>query len=571
MKPTSCFVAEETVDRRMNQPSLPDAPCITPRCFTPRALLVSLLLTIWAPSALAGKGRPTLGVVIVVDQLRSADLDRLGPLFREGDFGGLNARGAARFDALYQYAATETGPGHATLMTCANPNVHGIAANEWMAKGVRTYAVDDPASAVFGRTDGQGRGPRFLAAGTLGDALRIESGGVSRVVAISVKDRSAILSGGPGANVSLWYDADLGRFTSSSAFGKALPAWAVAPAEELPKRSIAGGEWSKLPLPDGAKAFAWALSIGEGPGRAELRSFGANFPHDLKAAGAEAKKAYRASPQSMEDTFSLALLAVEHERLGQDSAPDLLVISISATDYAGHVFGPTSREVSDLLRRLDVQLRAFLSALDRRVGVGRFVVAVASDHGGSPPPEQIAVLGIPAGRVREEDLLKRARDGMSKAVPAGDKRVQAFIWPHLFLSLEDLTPEQRASALSATRAQLLSLPGVAEVYEPDAQTADPLARLFAQSSFPGRTGQLLVRLAPRYQLLEAAYTAGVSHGSPYQYDRRVPVLVVGPGVRGGRYASPIDVRDVAPTVAFLLSVPPPDACEGRPVEAVGAK
>jgi arylsulfatase A-like enzyme len=67
-------------------------------------------------------------------------------------------------------------------------------------------------------------------------------------------------------------------------------------------------------------------------------------------------------------------------------------------------------------------------------------------------------------------------------------------------------------------------------------------------------------------LVEKKYLGfGTDHGSVYAYDRRVPFIVAGPGVRRGWSPTPVDVRDVAATLAFLLGVPPPDTCQGSPV------
>src|SRR5689334_2944550 len=87
--------------------------------------------------------RPRLGVLLIFDQLGAEELDRLAPFLGPGGFGGLAARGAAWFDADYTYSCTETGPGHATLATGANPSVHGIVGNEWFEHGQKVHVVDD--------------------------------------------------------------------------------------------------------------------------------------------------------------------------------------------------------------------------------------------------------------------------------------------------------------------------------------------------------------------------------------------------------------------------------------------
>ena len=75
--------------------------------------------------------RPKLVVVLVIDQFRYDYLMRFRPFFGKGGFNRLLEGGAVFTDCRYDYATTMTGPGHATLLTGAYPNVHGIIENNW--------------------------------------------------------------------------------------------------------------------------------------------------------------------------------------------------------------------------------------------------------------------------------------------------------------------------------------------------------------------------------------------------------------------------------------------------------
>ena len=55
---------------------------------------------------------------------------------------------------------------------------------------------------------------------------------------------------------------------------------------------------------------------------------------------------------------------------------------------------------------------------------------------------------------------------------------------------------------------------------------------------------------------------GTSHGSPYGYDTRVPLFLMGKGIVAGEYLTPVTPADVAPTLAFLAGVTLPGA-QGR--------
>ena len=519
----------------------------------------------------AANARPRLGVMLVFDQLSSGELDALGPLLPADGFGGLMGRGAARFDATYSFAATETGPGHATLSTGANPPVHGICANQWFEGAKATFAVDDPAHPVIGAHDGAGRSARFLRAGTLGDAMKAQSGGRAKVISISLKDRAAILSGGPSADLALWYDSEQGRFTSSDAFVAALPRWAQTLGEALPQKSFATGRWSPLPLPPPVRPLAPAdQRAGEGA----FEGFTQVFPHDLAAVPANTQAStYRATPQAMNDLFTLALAAIDAEHLGEDLEPDLLILSISPTDYVGHTYGPGSAEKVDLLRRADAAVRRFLVELDRRFKPAGYSLVVSSDHGVVPLVEQMAKSHIASGRISWSGAVSAVERAIA-ATPGAAGRVSVLGYgpPHLSLAFDTVAPSVRDRVLEAVAKALEAVPGVERVFRADASPTpgDSVSSLMHESTAGSRCGALLVQSRPYFIVGEGERLEGTAHASAQLYDRRVPLFVLGSGVRKGRYATPVDPRDVAPTLAFLLEVDPPACAQGVPVPAVGA-
>ncbi len=524
-------------------------------------LLVTLLVTAWLALASAAPvvpKTPKLGVLVVVDQLGSADLEALA-IDGESDFGGLEARGAARFDALYPYLGTETGPGHATLSTSTLPSQHGICANVWYVEGKKTYCVEDAAQPVLGSTSANdGRSARFLNAPTLGDTLHSRSA-KSRVVSISVKDRAAILMGGPSADVALWYENASGRWTSSKAYLDALPPWAEKLAD-LPKRSFASGKWS--PLPAVAKRGIADAREGED----SPTGFTATFPHDLSSVPPEKQRhAYRYTPHSVEDTISLAIAALDGENLGRRAEPDLLLVSISATDYSGHAWGPGSIEKVDIIERVSAELRRFTAELDKRLGKNGWAMVLSADHGAAPLAESLRERRLPAGRLLEAPLLESATLGLSAEQK---KRFLGLSLPVVFLDLKGLSDKDRDGFVETVRRNIAAVKGVRRALRTDGPESADTA-LARASTFEGRCGPVLVELQPFVVFTETPHPLGTDHASGSVYDRRVPLFVLGPGVAGGRYATPLDPRDAAPSLAAMLGIPPPDRSEGRPAPAIG--
>jgi hypothetical protein len=168
-------------------------------------------------------------VALVFDQLGSDTLLRhLSWLDPGGAMAQAIAQGVFLERSVYPYASTLTAPGHVAIHTGAAPSKSGIDNNvRWdETKGRVLGVVDEAGRLVFGRErDGVTAGPGQLLVPTVATQLKAETGGAGRVVSLSLKDRSAVLSVGAAADLVLWFDSKLGAFTSSTAWGPALPAW----------------------------------------------------------------------------------------------------------------------------------------------------------------------------------------------------------------------------------------------------------------------------------------------------------------------------------------------------------
>ncbi|MCA2980235.1 MAG: alkaline phosphatase family protein [Myxococcaceae bacterium] len=496
----------------------------------------------------AAQERPRLGVMVVVDQLSLDAFDRRLPLAR-GGFKRLVAEGFRFGEMRYEAAATLTAAGHSTLATGAYASTHGIVANEWIdpETGRPRLAVEDPAYQVLGRAPARqdGTAPTSLRVPTLGDSVKVSAPG-ARVVAVSAKDRSAILMGGRSADAAVWFDAERPLFTSSTFYGPKLPAWVqptnLAVAEALVQRRFAWG------LPGGGLT-------GKHPPPASARN------------GDSEPNAEQAALQPLLDRWEvdLALAAVDALALGADEVPDLLTVSFSGHDRIGHEFGPDSPEGLAEFLAVDVQLGRLLEGLDAKVGKGRYVLVLSSDHGVCPVPELSKQRGLDAGRVDLKALRERLEAEADAALGpldyfAGSKT------PGL-----TATSKGRAKLLSIAsrlRAVALEQPGVLDLVaapallEPSALGA--AGALWRRGYFPGRSPDFLVIAKPYWSYGTADVTGHASH---WLYDRQVPLVFFGAGVPRGAapYAEAIDV---APTFARLLGVPAPAGAEGRVLEAL---
>ena len=542
--------------------------------------------------------RPHLTVVISIDQFRADYLRRLNDLFlpaqqgsgKVGGFRYLMTQGSYFVDARYNHVPTFTGPGHAVVLTGGSPYKTGIVSNDWFDKTTNTpvYCVDDPRQKVVGAAAGstaKPMGPLNLHSTTVGDELKLATGGAAKVVTISLKDRAAILLGGHTQDVSLWYDDAGGRWISSTAYCKdgKLPAWVEAVnSETIPEKSF-GTTWTPS-VSEAALARTIAPNL---PAKNEPYNMGRAFPHTIGKEKVKANyRAFTLTPAANAFVFNTAKRAITAEHLGQHgSTPDLLALNLASNDYVGHAFGPYSPEALDMTVQTDRLLSDFLNFLQTTVpgGLKEIVFVLTADHGVVPIVENLQERDIASGRVLESDVDAAARKALVAAFGEGEwigkgangKTVGGYMEPYLYLN--DAAMDQAvASGKAPSRAQIeevaaraiTALPGIYACYTRAQITEGRLpqteiARRVTNGFYPKLSGDVFV-------VSEAMYftdpgTPGpyiTTHGSPYAYDTHVPILISGRGVRPGVWPELVSPADIAPTLCALLGIELPSACDG---------
>ena len=502
------------------------------------------------------EARPRLVVVAIFDQLGSDTLARLRPLLDpDGAVQSGIAAGAFYPRVAYPYAATVTAPGHATIHTGAPPSESGILANErYDATHGSIGWMSDPSSPVLG--DGStSASPRALQVPTVADALRAATDDKAHVVSLSLKDRAATLGGGQHPDAAVWYDPKLHGFVTSSWYGNALPGCVSTFEASHPLDKLLA-PWT----PQNPRALA-TLGPDDAPGEGHYHGWGTTFPHDPKASEAP-WTVLRTTPALDRYLVQMSGQCVEQMALGTHKTPDLLVISISGTDYAGHVFGPRSWEYADTFIRADRALGKLLHRLARHIKVAALMTA---DHGVTPLPEQLQEKGRSAGRIQPDELVS-ALDAQVAARLGPGPWVTSYVMP--FVRLSDKGRAERDQVVRALVASAHKVPGIYGLY--DVRRAPELRRsenrveraVGLGINLSVVPGELFVVPEPGWVVApDNVVGGGTSHGSPWQSDREVPVVVWGTGVVHGTHKVVADMRQVAPTVAALLGVPKPSGAK----------
>jgi predicted AlkP superfamily pyrophosphatase or phosphodiesterase len=542
-----------------------------------RNLLFLMLFSLLTGNA----AQPKLILVISIDQFPYEYITRFRSSFAPDGFALLLQQGATFANTTYKHANTSTGPGHAVILTGAYGSVNGIISNSWFdtASGREVYCVEDSASPLVGGT-GEGRSPVNLLAPTFGDQLRLHTGFRSKVVSLAHKDRAAILLGGKFPNLAAWLEDSM--FVSSRYYTDTLPSWLAAFNASRPVTGYFGQVWNRL-LPDSVYAMQDDDDVpyedgGNGLGRA--------FPHPITGSDrarltGSYYSAFLSSPFANDLLLRLARQAVTAEQLGRRGVPDLLTLGLSANDYVGHAFGPHSHEVLDMTLRTDRALAGFFRFLDRELGLKNCLIALTSDHAVSPIPGYIThhAHRTPFLTVERDTLVtmvERVLQVRYGQHPGGGNWILAAHAGGLYLDRKSLARvgADLEDACAVVVSALSSAQGVLTIFTRERiERSAPVSTLdlrLRNSYLPRRSPDVIPVPTP---LVAGGHDeAGTSHGSPYEADAHVPLIIAGPGIRPGTYFTETSPADLAPTLSALTGVGFPTARQGRVLaEAISVK
>lgn len=545
--------------------------------------------------------KPRLIVLLIVDQMRADFLDRFSNAFKKNSSSsnpeGLQyfyERGAAFTNARTASAPTVTAAGHATVCSGATASKHGIIANSYFDRSKRELqetAVDtatrlirtpgllpkDPLSQV----DRSGSSDSRLLTSNLADSLHLWSGGQSKTVSISVKDRGSVYCGGKNSAGVYWYDYQSGSMVTSSRYAQILPEWVnqfnkeKAPNFNFVWKPNFSRDVFKSLLGD--PVYKRALDVRS----ALTQKFGQGFPYEYSSAevGAlGARKFFEYTPFASDYLVDFALEAQQKERLGcaqkrndgECSSPqfaDLLTLSFSTPDLVGHGFGPESLEHFDIYLNLNKSVERLRKELESRLGTGSILFIQTSDHGVQTLPEVArSQKGKPAGRLATRDLKERFEATLSQKFGAG-RWVNEVVNAQVYFNDDTLksfsvTPD---AAVSALKSEVRNIEGVRDILSASDVTkgGTPEIELYKRGQNPARSGDAFLLVTEGWLFEEGV--AG-NHGTSHDEDTRIPVIFSGWRIQSQRIDAAVRADDVAPTILSLVGAGKPTFMTGNSLE-----
>jgi len=515
---------------------------------------------------------PKLVVGIIVDQMRYDYLIKFQKNFTKGGFNKLMNEGIFLKNVHYNYIPTYTAPGHASIYTGTTPRYHGIIANEWYDKFQKKeiYCVKDESVNSIGTTNENGKmSPKNLLASTITDELKLLNKNKSKVIGISIKDRSAILPAGHRADKVFWWDEQTGNFITSSFYDQQLPTWLQTFNQQNLSLQYLQKNWDLLLPKDKYISTLPDSNIYE---RSIVKNKAPKFPYDFSDyVNNKNYSILKFTPYGNSILVDLAKECIIQEKLGKNTATDFLCISFSSTDYIGHMYGTEALELEDTYYRLDRDLSNLINFLDKNIGKDNYLLFLTADHAGAINTQYLKDNRFPVNYFSEKKLEKDLKKYLYQNYK--DTVILENVSNHqIFLNYDKIKTLQIdvQKLYFDLKSFCYQYPEIAEVYTKSELITSfhnhPSIYAFVSNGFnPSRSGDIVFVLNPGnldYGL------QGTTHGSGYIYDTHVPLLFYGfknKPLESTRYYR---ITQIAPTLAFLLNINIPNACFDVPIYEV---
>lgn len=536
------------------------------------SIVNALLFSFFGSLLFSQNDSPKLMVGIVVDQMCYEYLYRFRDHYTEGGFKRLMNEGTNCRTTHYNYVPTYTGPGHASIYTGTTPSNHGIVANDWLDRVANSTVncVEDQTVQTVGSDSKKGMfSPARLKVNTITDQLKLERP-ASKVIAMSIKNRGAILPGGHLSDGTYWFDSKSGDFITSTFYKQELPQWVTDfNKKNLPEKSMKQVWNTFFPIeryvesgPDNSP-YEHLL-----PGKTEPV-----FPYDLSKMSTKetAYDLFTCTPFANTFLTDFAIQALHAEKMGQNGATDMLCISYSSTDIIGHEFGPQSKEIQDTYIRLDRELERLLNELDNTLGKGNYTLFLTADHAVVPVPQLLVDKKLAGGYVFLSEAVKQLKTDVTDTFGADLIVAEENLNIYLDRTLIRERGLKYDEVCRFVKEHIREWKGVKNVYtsgELQTSSGDKWFEMIRSGYHYKESGDVIFSLEsghlPKSKDTDKA-RKGTSHGSPYAYDTQVPLLFFGHSVPQQEVFRVVEITDIAPTIAHILDISFSHAATGKPI------
>ena len=505
-----------------------------------------------------------LVMVLNVEQMRTDYINRYWNKFREDGFRRLVNQGATCANTSMNLHVQKTVVGVPTLFTGAYPKRHGIVNESWYdrLKQKEINALRDDYFITVGSDSKEGQlSSKELLSPTIGDVLKLNTAGISKVFSVALNASSAVFSAGHAADGAYWLDSETGNMISSSYYVDLFPDWVRDFNNKKFAELYTDRNWETL-LPESSYEESleddYILEKG-------FYNRWNTFPYNVKRLKERAGsfKILKAIPFGNTLVKDFAVSLIEKEELGEDQVPDLLAVSFSSMDYENGSYGPNSVEMQDVYLRLDQEIANLLNYIDQNIGIENTLIVLTSACSSTYPVEYLEEeFRMPVGYISPESMVALLKSYLNITF-GQDEWIEFVSEQQIYLNreliekkdllLEDVQ-EKAASFINQFEGIKLAMP--ASKFEQGDYQKSQLAMISNSFNFK-RSGDVLYMLEdgwqPKYKYKRTIYNDHT----------RIPMIWFGDGISNKRILGKVEAVDMVPTIFEILGFDPPAHSHGR--------
>ena len=518
--------------------------------------LTSLLavLTVTGVCAQQTSEPPKLVISIVVDQLRGDYLQYFSPTFGEKGFKRLMNEGLVYYRVNFGFPNVGQASSIATIYTGTYPYFHGIVADKKMDfESLREVSIlfDND---YLGNYTTDRFSPLALLSATVGDELKSETNGASNVYAIAPNAEEAILSAGRYADAAFWLDDYNGNWATTTYY-KNIP-WYV-------------DRYNSTQAPANNPDRVWTPSLSSYNGFPSSKD-NLSFKYTISKNDKDKFLKFKQTPFINTEITNLAAVFFEYADFGKRNYPDFLSITYYAGNYKSNTstFDEFGWEIQDTYYRLDKEIERLLDLADKRVGLKNVLVALTSTgyYDYKVPSSEIYK---PAGQFypnRCTSLLNM----YLVAIYGPGEWVKGYYNEQIYFN-KKLVEDKKIdwNEILHKAADFVSqFSGVQDVTTAGQWFVDDTGRAsaFRRGMNKKISGDLYIELQPGWVVVYEKQ----ANNSDYQQNNSVlsPLFIWGVNVKKGDVFREIKATEIAPSLAFIMRIRPPNGSREAPLEEI---
>lgn len=513
---------------------------------------------------------PRLVVNIVLKDVQSNQItafyDRLG----EKGLKTILKNGTYYPNATYDHLATYEGGNLATIITGAQPSVHGLIGGSWYnpikgnqewALGLDLTTINDP-SAFCKLSSNQ------ILSSTVSDELRLVHGLQSKIGSIGVDLNEAIIGGGHTAQSVYWYNTN-GKMVSNLCPPDSLPTWANDFNNKKFGEMYAARWWG--PMYDLNTYHEYLY-----PSQISGANTNRNFLYNISqmAVGDKVTNYIKGSPYINTIIRDFAVNMMVNDNYGKDAITDMLTISFATKPRVRPNVSLLDAETEDMILKLDQDIETLLTFLNEWVGKDKYLITLTSTGGTAREPNELSAYKIPTGVFSG----RKATSLLSlylMALYGQNKWIKNYQDGNFYLDKElfeknSINFEEIKSKCAQFLMQISGVSIAITNTELNNTVFQEGEKLKIQRSFhPVRSGDILISLQPGWvEEFEIKGSEMIRFSSNDQY---IPLCFYGWNVAKQEVIQPVSVTSLAPTLSLLLRINKPNGCVSSGLKEVFAK